>query len=226
MKSWLIKNSSSIAPIGSPPDTLISSPVPFERTSPEWKLALLNYLVGMKASGYNIAAVGDGDGGGGGDGGDNGGNGGGGDDLEWEYGMVRKKVGHCMATCMSKPPHLLLLCFPPFPLWDQNYPNKLLHEHQEGWGVGERSYGGEGKGGFSSPIFSSLPSFLPAYETSNPLEILSPLFLPPLLMTTPSRRAREGERGQRATNSHTHTQDSAGVSMLEEESEEEKRVGN
>ena len=72
------------------PETLISSPVPFDRTPAAWKLALLNYLVGMKASGYNIAAVGEDDetGRGGGDPTEE-------ELMQWVQvdGMVRKKVG-------------------------------------------------------------------------------------------------------------------------------------
>ena len=36
---------------------IINAPIPFDRTSPEWKLAMISYLLNMKANGFNIEQV-------------------------------------------------------------------------------------------------------------------------------------------------------------------------
>ena len=38
-------------------DTVINAPIPFSKTSPEWKLAVISFLLNMKAKGLNIDLV-------------------------------------------------------------------------------------------------------------------------------------------------------------------------
>ena len=49
--------SRSSSTLSSPSETVINAPIPFERTSPEWKLAMISYLLKMRAHGLNIDLV-------------------------------------------------------------------------------------------------------------------------------------------------------------------------